>query len=771
VPSAGERFAAAIKRWFTEGNVPVKVGVIVLFLGIGALLKYAADQHWLKMPIELRFAGIAASAIVALGFAWRKRDSHRLFALSLQGGAIGVLILTVFAAFQRYHLLPAGVAFVLLVVLVAGVGVLAVLQDAMALAVLGVVGGFLAPLLVSTDSGNHVALFAYYAVLNAAIFGVAWWKPWRVLNLIGFAFTFAIGTGWGVYKYQPEFFSSTEPFLILFFLFYLTLPLLYALRQPPQRRGFVDGTLVFGTPLLAFPLQAALLRGDKLELAYSALAVAVMYAGLAWLELRRIGLKLLGESHALLALGFATLAVPLALSARTTACAWALEGAALVWLGLRQERRVPRWIGYLMQTLAGAAFLVGFGGAVDAVPVLNGELLSALLIAVAGLTTARLLYVRAPAAPLPLMWFLWGLAWWCWTGAREIERFAPSELQAEWTLGFIALTGVIAAEFAARLSWRHCLAPAAAAIPLALPLVFATGPAQHGPLEGLGAAPAWLAWLGAALIVLTRARSGLPRITPWLHVVFLVVLNALLAIELGHLAADHAQLAPLWCTLLALSPVAASYWLTLRRQALLRYPLGELAEALHRVRLGLAATVLTVAAIVGLFVEGDPSPLPYLPLLNPLELAQGFVLLSLLAWYRQAQTEGSAMLPAQQRAPLLAAAGWALLTAITLRTVHFFTHTPWDESLLREIVAQASLSVVWSLAGLTAMLLGARRGSRAVWIGGAILMGVVLAKLALVDRRHLGDLAGIVSFLAVGVLLLVVGYFAPVPPRTAGERA
>src|SRR5258706_9374656 len=107
---------------------------------------------------------------------------------------------------------------------------LAVMQDAMALAVLAIVGGFLAPILISTGHGNHVALFSYYAVLNTAVFAIAWIKPWRALNLIGFAFTFGIGTWGGALQYRPEQFSSTEPFLLLFFAFFLFLPLLYPLR-------------------------------------------------------------------------------------------------------------------------------------------------------------------------------------------------------------------------------------------------------------------------------------------------------------------------------------------------------------------------------------------------------------------------------------------------------------------------------------------------------------------------------------------------------------
>src|SRR5690606_11736546 len=135
--------------------------------------------------------------------------------------------------------------------------------------------------------------------------------------------------------------GSTQPFLVLFFVFYLLIPILYARRRPMARRDLIDGCLVFGTPLVAFSLQAALLDGERLPLALCALGLALLYAALAWWLRRRDGLVVLMQSHALLAIGFATLAVPLALSASATACVFALEGAALAWLGLRQNRRLP----------------------------------------------------------------------------------------------------------------------------------------------------------------------------------------------------------------------------------------------------------------------------------------------------------------------------------------------------------------------------------------------------------------------------------------------
>src|SRR5690606_23146300 len=113
----------------------------------------------------------------------------------------------------------------------------------------------------------------------------------------------------------------------------------------------------FGTPLLAFPLQAALLSDQRMALALSAVLVAMLYGGFAWWLLRKRDIVLLGQCYGLLALGFATLAVPLAFSAQTTSAVWALEGAAAVWLGLRQHRVWPQIAGIALQFLAAFAYL------------------------------------------------------------------------------------------------------------------------------------------------------------------------------------------------------------------------------------------------------------------------------------------------------------------------------------------------------------------------------------------------------------------------------
>jgi uncharacterized membrane protein len=100
------------------------------------------------------------------------------------------------------------------------------------------------------------------------------------------------------------------------------------------------------------------------------------------------------------------------------------------------------------------------------------------------------------------------------------------------------------------------------------------------------------------------------------------------------------------------------------------------------------------------------------------------------------------------------------------RGAHHWAGVPFTmQSLASSTVFQTALSIVWSGAGLGAMIVGARSERRVVWVAGAALMGIVVLKLFAVDLGSSGTLERIVSFLGVGLLLLVVGYFAPVPPR------
>lgn len=747
-----------VRRWFGEGNVPVKIGMLVLFAGVAALLKYVSDAGWLRVPVGLRLAAIAAAAVAALGFAWRQRAARRSFALSLQGGAIGVLLLTVFAAYRLYALLPTGLAFALIVGLVAATGLLALVQDALALAVLGLLAGFAAPVLINTGSGDHVVLFAYYAVLNLGVAALAWWRDWPVLNRIGFVFTFAIATLWGVLHYRPALFASTEPFLLLYFGLYLAITLLHA-RRAGDERAAVDGPLVFGNPLFAFALQAALLADDRHALALSALALGALYGALAFALWRRVPLRLLAQAMLALAVAFTTLAIPLAFSAATTDVLFALEGAGLWWLGLRQRHRLAQVVGLALQGLAALAWWQAeFPGAETIFA--NARFAGALLIALAGFASAVAARRLAPAGRGAPVTYLWGMAWWLGAGGGEIGRHVSSARQADAVLLLIASTLAFAALARRRLGGHALAWTIVMGLAAAMPAGIAQAIAHTQPFADLGLV-AWTVHAAAGLYALHTLRDD-ARVATLAHVAWV----GAWMLALGLLGADLARQAgggESWRVLLTLLPSLLATALTLLRPRWIGWPLGEVFEAR---RGGLLACQLGVLALV--FVSlcglpGDDGPLAYLPLLNPLDPSQ-LAILALVA-------ASGRCLPRMPRGPLLAIGSFVFATVATLRGVHHLAGLAWDGHLLRSNPAQTALTVVWSVLGVTAWVTGSRRGQRLLWGCGALLMALVLAKLLLVDRSHLGNLYGIASFIAYGLLCTVVGYLAPAPPREASTEA
>src|SRR6185436_10191924 len=156
-----------------------------------------------------------------------------------------------------------------------------------------------------------------------------------------FAFTFVIGWLWGDRAYRPEFFSSTEPFLLGFFAMYVAIPLLFARRRVVELKDYVDGTLVFGVPIAAFGLQVAMVRGIEYGAAYSAFGLGVFYLLLALALFRRTGsgMRLLVECFIALSVAFGTLASSVVRERGVSSAAWRLECAAVACVLVRHGRQ------------------------------------------------------------------------------------------------------------------------------------------------------------------------------------------------------------------------------------------------------------------------------------------------------------------------------------------------------------------------------------------------------------------------------------------------
>ncbi len=891
-PGIGEHSIAVAKRWLTTGNVPVKVGVIISFFGVAFLLKYAVENQVLQIPIGVRYLGVAGFAAVLLVLGWRMRGGDRTYALSLQGGGVGVLYLVVFAALRVHELLPPVLAFALLVLITVAAGYLAIVQESRAFAILGTTGGFVAPLLISTGVGNYVALFGYYLVLNCAVLGIAWYRAWRELNIIGFVFTFGVGTLWGYQYYTPDKFASIEPFLVAYFLFYTAIAVLFAFRQKPELRGYVDGSLLFGTPTIAFALQSQLVNDTEYGLSISAAVAAAFYALTAyWLRQRKEkNFELLTQSFIALSVAFGTVAIPLALDDRWTAIAWVMEGAALVWIGVRQSGTLPKISGTVLAFAGGLAFL-NYGWTNDlGIPVLNGNFMGGVIIALSGLYSSRMLLAddrgRDWQKEASVALLVWGLMWWFGAGFAEIADRASGSMQLLAGSLFFAFSFVVMNLAARRLEWlalqriTFVFLPFAGGVALLgygwtndLGLPILNGNVMGGGIVALSALYSsrmllvnkhdreWqkfasLALLGWGLLwwfgtgtmeVLDRVPQNnelhalllfyaanftamtviaksyhwptLSRTTQAILPMLLIMAAAYLgqhdhlfvglwsmtwvaaiaayvwtlharknehganedimhgagAIFLAAILAhefywqvDQLVSNAVWSVTAGLLVLSAAAFAYTNEKARSMWPFSENFIAYHQASTGLIAANLLLLTIVCIESPGNPSPLPYIPILNPFD---SLAIAGLaVAWFvSQATPANSAWRSAAESRTLLnvlAGIAFVLSTFAVVRAVHHFAGVPWDQrALMSSVGVQSTLSIYWALLGLGGMVLGTRRASRGVWMAGAALMGVVVAKLFVIDLGSTGTVARIVSFLGVGVMLLVVGYFSPVPPK------
>ena len=416
-----DRLPPFVAQWIFGGNTIVKIGVLLLFLGLAFLLAYTAER--VTVPVEFRYAGVALVGIVLLGVGWRLRhrgdaEGASAYGVILQGAGIGVFYLTALGALRLNPLLTPTLAFAFMAGVAALGALLAVLQDAPWLAYVSIAEGFAAPVLVATGSNAYVPLFTYLAILDVGILAIAWFKAWRPLNLVGAVATFALAGGWAQARYVPADRDGVQAYLVFFFLLFTAAGVLFARRalaagdatpddrplaeraaDALRRVGRVDSTLTFGVPLAAFTLQYLLVRDVHWGPAWAALGFAAFHLALSTSLLRGANRRyaLLGEAHAIVGTIFATLAVPLALEGVWTGATWAIEAAGMYWLGARQRRVYARAFALLVMAAAATRLLDGLAlNETPGTPLLAGSTLGMAMLAAA---LVAMDFVRRRVAP------------------------------------------------------------------------------------------------------------------------------------------------------------------------------------------------------------------------------------------------------------------------------------------------------------------------------------------------------------------------------------
>ena len=893
-PSVMEGVLSKIKSlalgYFTGGNFLVRTGMLVLFVGIAFLLKYVAERT--VIAIEYRYFGIVLASLVMLFLGWKLRHNRRGYALSLQGGGIGLLYLTLFAAMRIHQLIPAQTVLILLVFIVVLTAVLAIVQDSLAFAVIGMVGGFAAPILTSTGNGSHVHLFAYYLLLNLGVFAIAWFKSWRILNVVGFIATFGVGTIWGFNYYKPEFFNSVEPFLISYFLMYTFIAVLFALKQAPKLKGINDSTLVFGTPLVAFSLQAALLQESEYGLAYSAIVLALFYGFMVLVInfMHKPYMRHIQESFVALAVGFATLAIPLAFDGRVTSAMWVAEAAAMAWIGIRQSRILPRFSGYLLVVLGTVAFFIDYSNSSNQLPWINADFIGILIIVVASgfvalyarvnkdiLFQIEVPYIANILVVLSLFMWLFGgiqeidgyyhssrfvlfelffavaifslcyfsqrldysllkllsvvvagfmiiatidvpvgnqdvwalfnnrfiglliltisyyvLSWFLkkfneskigwqtvasnlililavllllFTVSLEIQTYVSEVYKLNTFIGVMIFVFIIHVFVANKIKWKSLKYSQYLFLPFLIVMVFVSLDYQHNFHANYGAV-IWLMSFVAHFWLLKSYQDNWKVNINAFHVMGVLLYSFIIVFETGELVSYLFNDGSIWhigSYSFAMLAICLGFYFA---KGISNWPIGRFQKAYMQMALPLLMIVLIIMIIgLNLIPSGLVSLIPYMPFINLIDFTSIASLVLIWKWHKY--HAGVYSIESNKFVQIIIAlTAFLILNAILLRCFHFWYGMEYRlNPMLSSFMVQTGLSILWTITAVSLMILSTKNKWRQEWMIGMGLIIVVVIKLFLVDMSASGTIERIVTFLTVGVLLSLVGYFSPLPPE------
>jgi hypothetical protein len=731
--SAEPRRPLGLASWITSGNWPAKVGGGLLVVGVGSLLRYALINFDVSPSLKLG-VGVAAAGLLGLASTLtRSASSHRAVSLALGGAAFGVAYLTAYSAFALFHYLDSVVGTGLLAITAVGAGVYAISRSALSLGLLAMAGAFLAPAFAIDDPGPLV-VYGYYTAASLLTLAMVAFRGWRPLIHLSFLFTLAGGAffAWTSHYYSADYAGVMLPALLVLAAIHVAMPLV----EDRSVRGAWTETLDIAYLLflpLVVALSALILAPSRLTLSYEMMALAAIWLTAAgYLKLAR------RDGHAVHAV-IGAMFLGLSVAARFQELPWELILLALsvgaLWIAAHRSTSTQ-----LHNVLAGLVPLVGFMHVISSLsPVagssvfVNGRFIERSIGA--GLLIFAGQICRGIRQSLDTFLLTIGIGWAVLAIGSELVRwdFMSFTLLVHWA--FIATAIVLAIIPASTAAVGNAIVIVALCVVATASVVKLDVP-QSAAWISLAVAPLALIWLSirrAALDAETRAGRLVCAVTAPL-------VAGIWALHAGVLVNIHSMQFVLSAAATALVLVILLGFLAPRRSADWIAAVAEMAAVAFAVTLLLASTVwigrspwaalLEMLCLFGLaymVIRNHPdAPLP--------------------RWVGIACAIGVALVIQTNLLRWLGPAG----------DLNMF-----DISRMR---LPTLISLLWAAVGASLTVWGRNRASRSFWVAGATLLVAAAVKMVLVDFGSLGQLTNILAVIAAGIVFLLVGWLAPIPP-------
>ncbi len=341
--------------WLFGGNWLARIGIVALVIGTGFFLKLAFDNDWIGETGRVVLGIVAGLALLGGGEYWQRR--YPIWAQPLTGGGIAILYLSIFAAFSMYDLIPSVAAFGLFFLVTLTAAGLALKYEAMTIAILGIVGGFITPVLLRDNLPDQRLLLAYVLLLDLGVLALASFRNWRWFNLLGLAGS--LGLYWYWYQeLEPSLLLAQLGITFIFIIFMGATTLFHILwRRAP---GPADQSLMVLNAAAYFGISYGLLFNEfRPWMGGFTLLLSLLYGLVGYAVLVRSREHVYLSFFALgIAVVFLTVAVPVQLGGPWISIAWAVEGAVLIWLSFNLRMYQLRMFGFLVFAAFAAYLLI-----------------------------------------------------------------------------------------------------------------------------------------------------------------------------------------------------------------------------------------------------------------------------------------------------------------------------------------------------------------------------------------------------------------------------
>lgn len=723
--------------WISSGNWPAKIGGGLLVVGIGALLRYAAINF--DVPPTLKLAtGVLAAAV--LGFAsivTGRGAAQRALSLALGGAAFGVAYLSAYSAFALFGYVTSATGLTLLALTSIGAGVFAVTRSALSLALLAMVGAYLAPAFAIGDPGPQV-IYGYYAAISLLTLLMVTARGWRPLIHVSFLFTLvgSVFFAWTARYHAPEHFAVMGPFLLVLAALHVAMPI----AEHRHGRGpWIERLDIIY--LLALPAVATLLAiaiaPARVELSWELIGLGAIWLAAALL------LKLLARDGIAAHAVIGTVLLGLGVAARFRGLPWELialvfsVGALELAARRSESRRLHSFLAGLVLLLGAVHIITSLAPITDSRFFLNAPFIERIIGAGLLIFAGRI--CRRVGQALDTLLLSVGVGWAIIAIGAEVIRWdlVSVALFLHW-----ALIGASLAVFLVRTR-------AAAADSYVIPLAIGVAATAIFAADSAPPVAAWINLIAAPLALIALAvRPGDPErdssgrvaaaiVVPIVAVIWAQRAGYSVDIRDGQFAVAAGMLAAVVTLLAARAlPERSSGWLS---------PITPLFG-------------VTFAIILGVVTLFDIERHVWAVALALLCLG-GLVLLAL--------TSRDERDVADWLGPCCIVGGALLLQANLLR----WLGPPGDLTVadVTRMDFPTVVSLLWAAIGAGLTVWGRRSVSRTLWVGGATLLVAAAIKLVLVDFGTLGELTNILAVIAAGGVFLLVGRLAPMPPAAPAQ--